>query len=106
MNFLSGSLGQIIGGGLMTLKCFLLASTALFTTLAATSYSQAQEGTAGISVMENSPGASSPASWGVSFYSLGSLAQQQIENGGASVFTYNYLALNYKLSKTKRFSVR
>lgn len=86
----------------MTFWHFLIISTALFATLAA----NAQEGTAGISLMETSPSAEKPANWGVSFYSLGAVAQQQIERGGASYFTYNYLALNYKLSKTRRYSIR
>ncbi len=76
--------------------------TVLFTALKA----NAQEGTAGISVMETNPRTEGATSWGVSFYSLGAVAQQQIERGGASYFTYNYIGLNYKLSNTRRFAIR
>ena len=47
-----------------------------------------------------------PSSWGVSFFSIGSMTQKQIERGGGSFGSYNYLGLNYKLSKAKRLSAR
>ncbi|MGZ3743262.1 MAG: hypothetical protein ACXWRE_06255 [Pseudobdellovibrionaceae bacterium] len=62
--------------------------------------------TAGTSVLEISPKVEGTPEWGVSFYSLGSVAQQQIEKGDPSIFAYNYIGLNYKLSKAKRFSLR
>jgi len=47
-----------------------------------------------------------PSAWGVSFFSIGSMTQKQIERGGGAFSTYNYLSLNYKLSRAKRLSFR
>jgi hypothetical protein len=66
----------------------------------------AQESAVGTSLIPASATAEVPTNWGVSFYSLGSVAQQQIERGGASYFAYNYIGLNYRLSKTTRFLIR
>jgi hypothetical protein len=66
----------------------------------------AQEGTAGLLVMENSQGTGYFDNWTASFFSIGGLTQQQIERGGASFSAYNYFGLNYKLAKAKRFSLR
>lgn len=68
--------------------------------------SSAQEGTAGVSMVEASPDTSYLTNWGVSYFSIGGLTQDQIEKGTGSFSAYNYIALNYKFSKTRRFSVR
>lgn len=78
----------------------LLVTAALFT---AAITAQAQEGTSGIRMVEAGPAPVSP--WGVSFFSLATAPQNQIGQG-ASVFAYNYLALNYKFTKTQRISIR
>jgi hypothetical protein len=83
----------------MTFWRYLLAGSALITAFAA----HAQEGTTGISMVEGAPVTASP--WGVSFFSLATAPQNQIGQG-ASVFAYNYLGLNYKLTKSRRFSIR
>lgn len=74
--------------------------------LIASTLTHAQESASGSNVLPVEATTGAPSVWGVSFYSLGSVSQQQIERSGPSYFTYNYLALNYKLSKTKRFSLR
>lgn len=65
---------------------------------------QAQEGSVGVSMIENSS-ANFSNPWGTSFFSLATAPMNQI-GSNASVFSYNYIALNYKLSKTRRFSFR
>lgn len=88
-------------------RFFTLVTTALFTGLIVKAQTLAPSGTNGTSVLEISPAPSTGTSkWGVSFYSLGSVAQQQVERGDSSYFTYNYIGLNYKISKTQRFSIR
>jgi len=84
----------------MAFRHFLLVTAALF--MAAIS-AQAQEGTSGIRMVEAGPAPVSP--WGVSFFSLATAPQNQVGQG-ASVFAYNYLALNYKFNKTQRLSFR
>lgn len=44
--------------------------------------------------------------YGVSFFQFASVGATQLEDSGASVDTYNYLALNRKLTKSTRVSVR
>jgi len=80
----------------------------LFSILVFSTIVQAQETSAavGTSVLTTTPSAGGTSPWGVSFFSIGSLTQKQVENGGSSYGINGYLALNYKLSKTKRFSVR
>lgn len=78
----------------------LLLTTALVTAALA---AQAQEGTSGIKMVESAPAPVSP--WGVSFYSLATAPMTQVRDN-ASIFAYNYLALNYKFNKTQRVSVR
>lgn len=78
----------------------LLVTTALFTAALA---AQAQEGTSGIKMVESAPAPVSP--WGVSLYSLATAPMNQVGDN-ASVFAYNYLALNYKFNKTQRISIR
>lgn len=80
----------------------LLITTALFTAALA---AQAQEGTTGISMVESSSINAADSKWGVSFYNLSSAPVGQLGEG-PSVFTYNYLGLNYKFNKTQRASFR
>lgn len=80
----------------------LLVTTALFTAALAV---QAQEGTTGISMVENSAVNPNASKWGVSFYNLSSAPMAQLGDS-PSVFAYNYLALNYKFNKTQRVSFR
>ncbi|HEY8269450.1 MAG TPA: hypothetical protein VIG33_01070 [Pseudobdellovibrionaceae bacterium] len=81
-------------------RFWMVVSTALFTSFIASAQ------TAGTNILEVSPGSEAPSKWGVSFYSLGSIAQKQIETGDPSYFTYNYIGLNYKISKSRRFAIR
>ncbi|WP_413291050.1 hypothetical protein [Bdellovibrio sp. HCB337] len=60
----------------------------------------------GTSTLQTSPDLGPTSPWGVSFFSIGSLSQKQVETGGSSYGLNGYIALNYKLSKTKRVSVR
>jgi hypothetical protein len=78
----------------------LLVATAL---VMAGASALAQEGTSGIRMVESAPAPVSP--WGVSFYSLATAPMNQVGDN-ASIFAYNYLALNYKFTKTQRVSVR
>lgn len=66
----------------------------------------AQEQTTSLSTTLGSPSDGDSSKWKVSFFSIGSLTQKQVEQGGASYGFNGYLALNYKLSRTQRFSLR
>lgn len=65
---------------------------------------QAQVNTSVTNPSSTSSGSSS--NWGASFFSIGSLSQGQLETGGSSYGAYSYLGLNYKISKSRRFSIR
>jgi hypothetical protein len=68
---------------------------------------QAQEGTAGVSLIEDASDATGAfAKWNPSFFSIGGLTQQQVEKGGGSFSSYNYVGLNYKIDHARRFSIR
>lgn len=79
----------------------------LFGILVLSTLVNAQENAAvGTSVLTTTPSTEGPSSWGVSFFSIGSLSQRQVETGGSSYGFNGYLGLNYKISKTQRFSIR
>ena len=83
-----------------------LASLLLFLLVATPKLAMAQEGTAGVSMVEAAPDTSFRTNWGVSYFSIGGLSQEQIEKGNGSFSAYNYIALNYKFSKARRISLR
>lgn len=66
----------------------------------------AQDSAVGTNVLETNPELGTSSRWGVSFFSIGSLSQKQVETGDSSYGLNGYIGLNYKLSKTQRFSVR
>lgn len=74
--------------------------------LTATVHAQEASTAVGSSVLQTNPELGSSSRWGVSFFSIGSLSQKQVETGDSSYGFNGYIALNYKLSKTKRFSIR
>lgn len=83
-------------------RLFLIVISVFFATVSV----QAQEGTAGLNVLESSQLNAERSPWGASFFSIGSLTQQQLETGGSSFSAYNYVGLNYKFSSSQRFAIR
>lgn len=48
----------------------------------------------------------SNSQWGTSYYGFTTAGAKAVNNGSPSVFTYNYLSLNYKLSPSERINIR
>jgi len=94
---------EAASGGFMAFKRSLLLTTAfIMTAFAAQAQVSNAVGTSELKLEESVP--ASPT-WGVSFYSLATAPMTQITET-PSIFSYNYLALNYKLNKTQRYSLR